>query len=105
MNQMLTFKEREIASKIMREAGSPVAQSTPEWAAWFLYILGGFVIVFVCLTSASNLSGEVIRLVLLPGIVTGGFLLLVGAVITRTSQRTEEKKIMASLLKKLMAPE
>ena len=105
MKKMLTFKEKEFVSKINREARSPFAQSTPEWAAWFLYILGGFVIAFVCLTAASNLSGEVIRLVLLPGIVIGGFLLLMGAAITRVSQRAEEKKIMASLLKKLMTPD
>ena len=76
---------------------------TPEWAAWFLYALGGLLVIFVCLTTASNLSGEVIRLVLLLGVAIGCFLWLVGAVITHHSQRSEEKKIMASLLKKLMS--
>jgi|GEM_PF-1752067 len=103
MKTMLTFKEKEIASKLLREANSLDTQVVPEWGAWVLYALGGLLIVFVCLTTAGNLSGEVIRLVLLPGVAIGCFLLLVGAVITHVSQRAEEKKIMAGLLKKLMA--
>lgn len=105
MKTMLTFKEKQLASKILREADSLDFHTTPEWSGWFFYALGGLLIVFVCLTTANNLSGEIIRLVLLPGVAVGGFLLLAGAVITQVAQRAEEKKIVAGLLKKLMAPE
>jgi len=103
---MLTFKEKEVASKILREAESLDSQMTPEWVAWFLYALGGFMIIFVCLTTAGNLSGETARdtifFVLLPGTVIGLFFLLAGGAMTLRSQREEEKKITARLLKKLM---
>ena len=107
---MLTFKEKEIASRIISEAETLDAQTAPEWSAWFLYALGGFLIVAVCLITADSLRADTIqfyadtiRYVLIPGTVIGLFFLLLGAVITHGSQRAEERKIMAGLLKKLMA--
>lgn len=106
MRTMLTFKEKEVASKILREAESLDTPLSPEWAAWFLFALGGFVVMFVCLTTAGNLSSETIRdtirFVLLPGGAVGLFFLLAGGAITQYSRRIEEKKIVAGLLKKLM---
>ena len=50
-----------------------------ELLAWVVFLVGGFLTVFVILMTEANLSGAVIREVLLPGIVVGLLLMGFGA--------------------------
>lgn len=75
----------------------------PEWSAWVLFAIGGFLIVSVCLITIGNLHATSIKFVLLPGVTVGLALMLFGAFMQHMSVKVEEQRIIVGLLKKLMA--
>ena len=103
MKDMLTFKERKYAQKLINSPSSMDTSQWPEWAAWVLYALGGFLVISVSFLFLENPHALTIKFVLLPGVSIGMGLMLVGAYIQHMTSKAEEQQILASLLKKLMA--
>ncbi len=102
MDTMLTFKEKKYAQKLITNSKNLDAAMWPEWGAWVLFALGGFLTVSVIFITLENLHATSIKFVFLPGITMGLALMLFGAFIQHISTKAEEQKIIAGLLKKLM---
>jgi len=103
VQKILTFKEKRFVEKLMKESRNASVESWSEWGAYFLMGLGGFVIVFVCFTTLTDLSATSIKFVLLPGTAIGMFLTFFGAYGLHAFKVAEEKKILSSLVRKLLA--
>ncbi len=103
MQKILTFKEKRFVEKLMKESSSASLESWTEWGAYFLMGLGGFLIVFVGFTTLTNLSATSIKFVLLPGTAIGMLLTFFGVYGLRLAKMAEEKKILSSLVRKLLA--
>ena len=102
MENVLTFKEKKYVQKLMGNSKNFDAAVWPEWGAWVLFAIGGFLIVSVCLITLENLHAISIKFVLLPGMTIGLALMLFGAFMQNMSVKVEEQKILIGLLKKLM---
>ena len=102
MQKMLTFKEKKLVKNLMQESGDLRLEGWNELGAFCSIGLGGFFMIFVSLTTLTNLSDVSIKYVLLPGIGIGMMLLLVGSFGLHVSKKAEEKKILAGLIRKLM---
>ena len=72
----------------------------PEWGAWVLFAIGGFLIVSVCFITLENLHAISIQFVLLPGVTMGLAIMLFGAFMQHMSVKVEEQRILVGLLKK-----
>src|SRR5690554_1511858 len=103
METMLTLKERKYIQELLGNSNDMKVAKWPAWAGIALYLLGGFLIVSACFITASNLTVLSIKYVLFPSIVMGLGLIFVGAFIQRISEKSEEQKILVSLVGKLMA--
>lgn len=78
MDKMLTFKEKRYIEKIMRSSKERDPVMWSSWGGWVSFALGGFLIVFVCFLTVSNLSAENVNSILMPGILAGMVLLVGG---------------------------
>lgn len=102
MENMLTFKERKYVQKLMRNSKYLEAAMWPEWGAWVLFAIGGFLIVSVIFITLENLHAISIKFVLIPGGIMGLALMLFGAFMQHMYVKAEEQRILSGLLKKLM---
>ena len=103
MNTMLTFKEKKYVEKLLSSSNNMETSMWPEWGAWALYALGGFLIVSVGFIFLENPHAITIRYVLLPGVAIGMALILFGSYTQHRSVKAEEQQVLADLLRKLMA--
>ena len=99
---MLTFREKRYTERLLQEPQGHNSGKLYHWASSLLLALGGAVIVFVCMKTLGNLSAQSIKFVLIPGVVTGMAFLFVGAYGLHISKQIEDRKLLASVLKKLM---
>ena len=67
-----------------------------ELCAWAVFLLGGFLTVYVILITEANLSGPVIRNVLLPGTAIGLLIMFVGALGIHKSKEASVRKVFTS---------
>lgn len=67
-----------------------------ELCAWAVFLLGGFLTVYVILITEANLSGAVIRNVLLPGTAIGLLLMFIGAFGMHKSKETSVRRFFTS---------
>lgn len=103
MEKMLTAKEKQVVNKLLDESTELSPTRWSSWSPWVVLTLGGFLILSVSLIVLGNLTAFNIQYVLLPGVLTGCVLLLGGAWGLYMSRKMEEQKILAGLLKKLLA--
>lgn len=75
----------------------------PGWSPWVVFAFGSFLILSVSMTTLGNLSAFNIQYVLVPGVVTGFVLLFGGTWGLHMTRKVEEQKVLANLIKKLMA--
>lgn len=102
MEKTLTFKEKRYIENLMKNSKDLNAAMWPSWSAWAVFALGGFLIAYVCFLTASNLSPENIKNVLMPGIFAGMVLLIGGYWIQYMSKKLQDDKILAGILKKVL---
>jgi predicted phage tail protein len=102
MDKMLTFKEKRYIESLMKSSRNIDPLMWPNWGGWVAFMLGGAVIVYSCFLTVSNLSAESIRLVLMPGILTGMVLLVGGYWIQYMSRKAESDKVLVGILQKLL---
>ena len=99
---MLTFREKRIVFKLLKDSPNSDTTKWHEWGYSFLFALGGVVIVLVCLQTLNSLSAESIKYVLIPGVTAGLAILFGGAYGLHITRQFEERKVLAGVLKKLM---
>jgi hypothetical protein len=99
---MLTFTEKRLVEKFLKESQSVEISKWQDSAYSILLAIGGVVVVFVCLATLNNLSSESIKLILLPGVATGMAILLAGAYGLYVSKKGRDQKELACVLEKLM---
>jgi len=105
MDKMLTIKEKRYVEKLLGDAKELDPLIWPAWGSWVSFSLGGFLIVFVCFLTATNLSTENVSSVLMPGILAGMVLLIGGYWAQRMSRKVRDKKVIAGILRKLLKNE
>lgn len=99
---MLTFKEKRFAENFTQVSENLDTPVWHEWAYSALFAAGGILIVLVCLGTLSSLSAQSMMFMLLPGVAAGMLLLFAGAYGFHISKKTEERKILVGVLKKLI---
>ncbi len=102
MDKRLSFKEKRHVENLMRNSKENAPVLWPSWGGWVAFALGGFLIVFVCFLTATNLSVENIKSILLPGIFAGMVLLVGGYWLQYMSRKTQDDKALAGILKKVV---
>lgn len=102
METMLTIKERKYAQELINDSKNLQGARWPEWAGLVLFAIGGFLIVSACFIVVGNLHVTSIKYVLFPGIVMGLGMILFGTFIQRSSEKSEEQRVLVSLVRKLM---
>jgi hypothetical protein len=102
MDKMLSFEEKRFVNELFKDSEKTDPVMWPAWGYFVPYALGGFIIVYVCLATVSNLTELTIKFVLLPGILAGMTLLLGGSWIEYRTRNFQERRILISLLKKLL---
>ena len=103
MNEMLTFKEKRYIKNFLEESKTLDTGAWPQWGSLVLFGFGGLVMVLVILSTLNNLSATSIKLMFFPGLVAGTILLMIGAYGLHISKKIEEKLVLSSALKKLLA--
>lgn len=102
MEKRLNLKEKRHLENLIRNSKEHDLVLWPSWGGWVAFALGGFLIVFVCFLTATNLSEENIKSIFLPGIFAGVVLLAGGYWLQYMSRKKLDDKALAGLLKKVV---
>ena len=102
MDRTLTNREKQYAKKFVQEAKRMKTELSGEWMAWAVFLLGGFLTVYVILLTQANLNETTIFYVLLPGTAAGLLLMFCGTFGMKIFRRAGEQKVLAEILTKLM---
>ncbi|MEQ8314752.1 MAG: hypothetical protein RL839_04765 [Gammaproteobacteria bacterium] len=101
MSANLTFKEKRYAQQIINNSKKEPS-SWPDWASYVLFAIGGFLTVSVGFIFLEYPSTFAFKWVLLPGGVMGIAIMLFGAYAQRKHEESEEQRLLAGLVRKLM---
>jgi len=102
MDKVLTVKEKRYIKNLMSSSKKTDPVMWPSWGGWVAFMLGGAVMVYSCFLTVSNLSADSVRLVLVPGILTGMVLLVGGYWTQYMSRKAENDKVLVGILQKLL---
>ena len=102
MEKSLTHKEKQYVKKFVQEAEKMKTGPSGEWMAWAVFLLGGFVTVYVIMITQQNLGETTFFYVFFPGVSTGLLLMLCGMfainISRRIAKKAREKKTLAEIL-------
>ena len=103
MSTQLTISEKRCLDDFLKSVGE--TRIYPKFSYLYSYgisILGLVLFSFAVTTTLNNLNGRVIYWVLFPGIIGGVGLILFGILLLKYLDKIEEKKKMATIIKKLL---
>ena len=103
MSTQLTVREKRCLDDFLKSVGE--TRISPKLSYFYSYgisILGLILFLFAVTTTLNNLNGRFIYWVLFPGIICGVGLIFFGIFLLKYLDKIEEKKKMATIIKKLL---